>query len=153
MASTEKTSIIGLSKWLAGDKPKRADFVADNEKIDQTLGGHISNASLHLTEQMRERLQNPVSFTQVTGSGSASRSVVLDFEPLFVAVFAVGKPPEVLDSSVCKCYSGFASQSAASIGVLLDLDEVRLYQNSAATDGVRACMNESGVTYVIAAFK
>jgi hypothetical protein len=153
MASTEKTALLGLSKWLSTDKPKRDDFVSDNVKIDTVLGGHIADAQIHLSEVGRERTANPISFMTVAGSGNSSRSLVFDFEPIFAVVFAVGKSAAVYEGEINKCYFACAAQGSASAGISLDGDEIRIYQNASAANGVKACLNESGVTYIVAAFR
>lgn len=46
MASTDKTPNLNLNKWLGGDNPKRADFNADNDIIDELFDeatGHQHN--------------------------------------------------------------------------------------------------------------
>lgn len=37
MPSSNKTANLSLNKWLGSDKPKKDDFVADNEMIDQAV--------------------------------------------------------------------------------------------------------------------
>ena len=49
MASTNKTTRLQLNSWVASDKPKMEDFNSDNAIIDQSLGTHIANTSIHVT--------------------------------------------------------------------------------------------------------
>lgn len=151
MASTDKTPILGLSKWRGTDKPKRVDFVSDNEIIDAALGGHVNNAGLHVNSDQALRLNQPIFIKTITGTGSPERSVVLDFEPVAAVAFAIGKPPVVQNGGTVKVYSAFSAQEKNGAGIELYFDEVRLLQNTAA--GVQNCLNESGVTYVIMAFR
>lgn len=65
MASSNKTTYLGLNRWLGTDKPKREDFNADNQKIDtkvqqlfttisgqgDAIGGHDTAIS-GLTDQV-----------------------------------------------------------------------------------------------------
>lgn len=48
MAASKKSTVLGLCLWEGTDKPRRVDFVADNEAIESQLGGHIQNDNLHL---------------------------------------------------------------------------------------------------------
>lgn len=153
MASTDKTPILGLSKWRGSDKPKRVDFVNDNEVIDAALGGHVNNTDLHLNSDQALRLNQPICIKTITGTGSPERSVVLDFEPAAAVAFAVGKPPVVQNGAQAKVYSAFCAQEKNGAGIELYFDEVRLLQNTAGSGGVQNCLNESGVTYVIMAFR
>ncbi len=151
MASTDKTGILGLSKWRATDKPKRLDFYNDNEIIDSALGGHINNANLHLDSIKLAKINQPMEMKIVSGTGGNSRSNVMSFVPSAVVVFAVGKAPVEVSGANVKVYSAFAAQGQCSSGVLLDGDEVRLYQGTSGS--IINSMNESGVAYVILAFR
>lgn len=74
MASSEKTEKLGLSLWSAADKPERLDFVQDNQKLEQIVGGHIGNLAAHLTTGEKEFLNRPYSITTYVGSGSSTRT-------------------------------------------------------------------------------
>lgn len=53
MAASKKSTVLGLCLWEGTDKPRRVDFVADNEAIESQLGGHIQNDNLHLNDTRR----------------------------------------------------------------------------------------------------
>ena len=58
MPTENKTTNLSLNSWLATDKPKREDFVNDNNIIDTVLGTHIADTSLHITEDFVESISN-----------------------------------------------------------------------------------------------
>ena len=58
MSSSNKTNYLGLNQFVGSDKPKMEDFNADNRLLDEKIQQHIQS-QLHLTEQQRERLENP----------------------------------------------------------------------------------------------
>lgn len=91
MAASEKTEVLGLSLWAGTDKPRRADFVADNSALETLVGGHLQNADLHLDDARRARVDTPVEVRTYTGTGAVSRSLVFDFSPSAAIVFAIGK--------------------------------------------------------------
>ena len=92
MAASKKSTVLGLCLWEGTDKPRRVDFVADNEAIESQLGGHIQNDNLHLNDTRRKRLDTPTEVRTYTGTGAASRTILFGFSPSAVIVFAVGKP-------------------------------------------------------------
>ena len=55
MAASKKSTVLGLCLWEGTDKPRRVDFVADNEAIESQLGGHIQNDNLHLNDTRRKQ--------------------------------------------------------------------------------------------------
>ena len=56
MAATNHSTTLGLSLWEQTDCPEWADFLQDNQKLEQLAGGHISNAALHLTAEEKQFL-------------------------------------------------------------------------------------------------
>ena len=89
MAASKKSTVLGLCLWEGTDKPRRVDFVADNEAIESQLGGHIQNDNLHLNDTRRKRLDTPTEVRTYTGTGAASRTILFGFSPSAVIVFAV----------------------------------------------------------------
>ena len=47
MASSYKTTHLGLNSWTGSDKPKRIDFVTDNEILDEALEDTVLLISSH----------------------------------------------------------------------------------------------------------
>lgn len=145
MAASKKSTVLGLCLWEGTDKPRRVDFVADNEAIESQLGGHIQNDNLHLNDTRRKRLDTP---TEV-------RTILFGFNPSAVIVFAVGKPFSQATTGCTKQYAGIAAGGQNSLGVTLSTAQVTVRQTQTApTDGSgMASLNESGVTYAVLAFR
>ena len=119
MAASKKSTVLGLCLWEGTDKPRRVDFVADNEAIESQLGGHIQNDNLHLNDTRRKRLDTPTEVRTYTGTGAASRTILFGFSPSAVIVFAVGKPFSQATTGCTKQYAGIAAGGQNSLGVTL----------------------------------
>ena len=75
MSSSNKTNYLGLNQFVGSDKPKMEDFNADNRLLDEKIQQHIQS-QLHLTEQQRERLENPgYLIGSYTGDGTTKRTI------------------------------------------------------------------------------
>lgn len=155
MAASKKSTVLGLCLWEGTDKPRRVDFVADNEAIESQLGGHIQNDNLHLNDTRRKRLDTPMEVRTYTGTGAASRTILFGFSPSAVIVFAVDKPFSQAMTGCTKQYAGIAAGGQNSLGVTLSTAQVTVLQTQTApTDGSgMASLNESGVTYAVLAFR
>lgn len=155
MAASEKTEVLGLSLWAGTDKPRRADFVADNTALETLVGGHLNDAELHLDDTRRARLDAPVEVRTYTGTGTASRSLVFSFQPKAVIVFAVGKGPAEYSGTHTKQYAGFSAGGQHSLGVVLSTVQVQVAQDQTEPEigGSMAALNESGVTYAMIVFR
>ena len=155
MAASKKSTVLGLCLWEGTDKPRRVDFVADNEAIESQLGGHIQNDNLHLNDTRRKRLDTPTEVRTYTGTGAASRTILFGFSPSAVIVFAVDKPFSQATTGCTKQYAGIAADGQNSLGVTLSTAQVTVRQTQTApTDGSgMASLNESGVTYAVLAFR
>ena len=95
MAATYHTTHLGLSLWAQTDCPQWADFLQDNQKLDQQVGGHIQDSALHLTAEEKQYLSQRSASVTYTGTGSGTQSVTLPFLPRKLTVLAQGKPPMV----------------------------------------------------------
>lgn len=154
MASTNKTSNLGLNSWLGTDHPTRSDFVLDNTLIDNAVGSHHNNSTLHLTSTEKARVTNPISVKQYLGNGSTSYTVNFEFSPKLVIVQKKNAPPVTYTSSgvvinsgvVAPIYGGTQGMSLSS-GVLM------LSQSAGMIDGAKLNFNEDGATYVVYAFR
>ncbi|MGN1112251.1 MAG: hypothetical protein ACI4RP_03515 [Acutalibacteraceae bacterium] len=154
MASTNKTQNLGLNQWIGTDHPTRSDFVQDNALIDENLGTHLADSSAHLTSYEKQRVSNPVSVKQVSGTGTASVAVSFDFSPRLVLVQKKNSPPVSYSSSGVIINSGFVAPNyGGTQGLSLTSGTLTLANLSAMTDGARASFNEEGETYIIAAFR
>lgn len=155
MAASEKTEVLGLSLWAGTDKPRRSDFVADNTALETLVGGHLSDAGLHLNDTRRARLDTPVEVKTYTGTGAETRSLLFSFSPSAVIVFAVGRGASEYAGAYTKHYTGFAAGGQNSLGVALSTVKVQVSQTQAepASGGSMAALNETGVTYAVLAFR
>lgn len=155
MAASEKTAVLGLSRWKGTDKPRRADFVADNDALEEKVGGHLNDADLHLNADRAARLDTPWEARSYTGNGAAQRAVLFGFTPRFAAVFAVGKGLCAPEGDCIKQYAAFAQPGQSTEGIALNAIQVIVRQAASVPEsgGVMAALNETGVTYILLAFR
>ena len=157
MPSTNKTAHLGLNQWIGSDKPRKDDFNADNAAIDQAIRTHVQDATAHVTSQERQAW-NQVGYKLYTyaGDNSESRTITLDFAPTFGLLFPVGKPIGGYESGPMQNYqrTGFFSPKGCSVGLSL-AEKALTVKNlvEGVPTGFTNRYNETGVTYVIAAFK
>ena len=154
MASSNFTSNLHLSAWTGSDRPKRADFVSDNNIIDTQLGGHIADSAIHVTSDEKARISQPYEVKIYSGSGESERTISLGFTPKFVIVFRRGVPPAAYSSGANVVYSGYACYGHGSTtGLVINSSGVVVTETSVNADGVRVSLNESGSQYTLIAFK
>ena len=89
MAATYHTTHLGLSLWAQTDCPQWVDFLQDNQKLDQQVGGHIQDSALHLTAEDKQYLSQRSASVTYTGTGSGTQSVTLPFLPRKLTVLAL----------------------------------------------------------------
>lgn len=153
MSSTNKTSNLGLNSWLESDKPKRTDFIYDNNIIDNVLGGHISDESIHLTSEEKSRVQEPFSVKTVYGTGDSSVQVKPGFVPSMVIVYKLNSPLCQTEDSYTKVNAGVATSLGTSGGVTISDNVVTLQQDSTAQDGIFYNLNEQYSQYIAVMFR
>ena len=84
MASTNMTEHLKLNQWIGSDKPKMADFNADNRKVDQAVGSHTADQTMHLTEAERAAWNKAIPIVGgYTGDGTPMRAVEMGVAPRF----------------------------------------------------------------------
>lgn len=145
MAASKKSTVLGLCLWEGTDKPRRVDFVADNEAIESQLGGHIQNDNLHLNDTRRKRLDTPTEVRTYTGTGAASRTILFGFSPSAVIVFAVDKPFSQATTGCTKQYAGIAADGQNSLGVTLSTAQVTVRQRHGIAERKRRNVRGVGV--------
>lgn len=155
MATSEKTEVLGLSLWAGTDKPRRADFVADNKALEELVGGHLKDESVHLTAARIQKLETPWEVRAYTGTGAAQRSTIFGFSPSMVIVFPVDHGMFETSGGCTKQYAGIATAAnGGSQGVSINMIQVVVKQDQTApSSGCMAALNESGVNYVIVGFR
>jgi len=154
MPTNNKTANIGLNAWVATDKPKRADFVADNELIDGVLSGHLNDSNMHLSSTQRNRISAPFVAGAYTGDGTAQGVLLLDFTPALVLFARQSKPVFTQSGGETVVSGGFAVPFAGSGGITFNGNRVYLTQTQgAAQDGVRYELNQQYGNYFYIAYK
>lgn len=154
MASSSYTNYLGLSNWAPTDRPKREDFVSDNFIVDNVLGHHIDNMTMHMTASEKTRLQQPYITMIFSGSGTDNRAVTTDFAPKLVFVAKKNAAPTAYENGVTVVNSGMASYShGGSGGVSVSSTGFVLRQQSTASDGMRFSLNEDGCQYLAVVFR
>lgn len=159
MAAANHSTNLGLSLWEQTDRPEWADFLQDNQKLEQLAGGHIANGGIHVTAEEKQFLTQRAAVVTYAGSGSGSASVTLPFLPKRLTVLAQGKPPMAPRSDggwdvFCEEWvSGEeTSYGAGGISVAEDTLTVTLSDGVfAGESGIYHALNRSGVSYVVAA--
>ena len=158
MPSSNKTANYSLNKWISTDKPIMSDFNSDNEILDNIIGTHISNTSIHLTSDEKDRVSKPYFIQLVPGNGAESKEITFSFMPKMVLYCLRGKPFTSFDNSnnYNVINGGFAigNYFGASEGMLLDEAKLTVSQTQSAIEGQNFInLNRSGGQYLCIAFK
>lgn len=158
MAATNHSQNLGLSLWEQTDCPEWADFLQDNQKLEEYAGGHIQNGALHLTAEEKEFLSHRAALLTYTGSGSGAASVTLPFLPRKITVTAQGKPAMIsradggwdVFSEVWLQGEGSAVYGTGGVQVTTDTLTAQFSEGAfAGESGLYHGLNRSGVTYVV----
>lgn len=152
MASSGKTEKLGLSLWEAEDRPQRTDFREDNEKLEELVGGHLTNTAMHLTTNEKNFVRSPFAIMSYTGDGTKSRTFSYPSfrSPRLMLVFAKKAPPmKVVDGKACVYFAVGNSTLGASSGLTINFSNWLVSQQpvNENTAGYRYCLNESGREY------
>jgi len=153
MASSKKTANLGLNNWTDSDSPKRSDFVTDNQIIDNFLGNHINDTSLHLTASEKDRVSSPFDIITYYGTGEASLTIDYIYTPVLAIVCKKNSPLQTLKNSNYSVNSGFAFVGGTTGGLRISSKKITVEQSSEATNGVLYNLNESGSEYMLITFK
>jgi hypothetical protein len=153
MSSTNKTTNLGLNNWIETDRPKRTDFVLDNNIIDTALGNHIKDNQLHLTAEEKQRVTAPFSVFTVYGTGESTVELTPGFNPSMAIVCKKGAPFCVTENGVTKVNAGIVTSGGTSGGLSISNNSVMLEQSSSAVDGVYYNLNEHKALYLAVVFR
>lgn len=155
MATTSYTQNLGLCAWNAGDRPKRIDFVTDNNIIDEVLGEHVNNSSIHVTEEEKTRFENPYTVYTYLGDGAANKTIELTDEYTFAIVFQKFYPTVEIDSNqnIISHFAVVGRSFGSSANITLSKQSLVVTQDTVATDGVINNFNEAEGQYVALLFK
>ncbi|MBR2109306.1 MAG: hypothetical protein IJ932_05100 [Ruminococcus sp.] len=153
MASTNKTPNLRLNSWLDSDRPKRMDFVSDNNIIDSTLGTHLNDSTSHLTPSEKDKVDEPFEICILYGTGETSTSITFDFNPLFVMAYKINSPASEYVNSKNMVNTAYAARNGTSLGISLSNNQVTFYQGNVPDTNYYNNMNKSNSQYVVIAFK
>ena len=158
MPTSNKTTNLGLNNWLETDKPKRIDFIENNEILDTTIGTHLADTTLHMTDADRKLLSTPFVIGTLVGTGDATYEHTLSFEPKLVIVFLKSYPPILYNSTsqytVCSSGIAFQGSSSATFGMNLVGSALTLNQTQGTpSNGFFVNLNKFGGQYMYVAFK
>lgn len=147
MASSNFTARLGLSNWSGDDSPKRADFVSDNNIIDEKLGTHLSNTSIHMTSAEKTKALNPSETLVYAGTGEESRTISgATSQPKFAVVYKKHVPMAELKDGVLTVNFAFGSYSGGSTPGL-SVTSTGIIVKKETADGVTVDLNEEGAQY------
>lgn len=157
MPSSNKTPYLGLNKFVGTDKPKMADFNADNQILDDRFQAHEENKTLHLSpENLQALAKGDFVLGSYVGNGAYERTVSLGFKPAFGILFGVGMPLMAFDANLMTntIFGGFFSKLGCSENIALTTDGLQVKQYLEASGDMKTYnCNQSGVTYVYMAWK
>ena len=157
MPSTNKTPKLGLNNWVGTDKPKRADFVADNTILDGVIAGHMEDTVLHLTDADRVMLSSGIVTDMFAGDGAEQTYIGFPFNPRAVIVFMQNRPPVEHDElgGYMIVNFGIATLVSKSAGIMLDRNKVYLSQSQSAPSagGMFLNLNKNFGQYAYLAFR
>ncbi len=157
MPTENKTTNLHLNSWVGTDKPKRTDFVADNEILDQVIGNHLENFTMHVSEEDRALFEQPFVIGVLGGNGNATCKHTLPINPSCIFVCLKNAPFVEYDSTngYTICNGGFVTTSdgGGTAGIKMFLNTVTLSQSTIASSGRFLNLNKNGGQYFYIAFK
>lgn len=166
MPSSNKTLNLSLNKWLGSDKPKKDDFNADNQKLDDawktmnttltnasaSINGHTGNTGIHITAAERAAWNGKDKF--ITGSykgdGANTRKITLGFAPRFGYLYAENAAMIQMefDNHNMNILSGAFSADGSSLGLSVDATGFTVTNNpTARPNGHTMRYNDTAYTY------
>lgn len=158
MPTSNKTANLNLNNWLETDKPKRIDFVENNNILDNVISTHLANTVLHLTSADRELLTAPFVTGIVSGTGEASHTHTLSITPKFVIFFLRSFFPVSYDATngytVCNGGIALKSTMGSTPGLKLVGNSLTVTQSQGTvSNGVFFNLNKLSGQYLYIAFK
>ena len=150
--STNHTTNYDLNQWEGTDKVLRAEFNADNAKIDAALK---ANADAIAAEAAAREAEVPKIVTGIyTGNGQASQFISLGFTPK--AVYVCNDKGRIFNGNGNSCYGGLAlTGHPVESGVGPTIVEIQTggfsVSYSTASSSVFIAANSQGAVYYYAA--
>lgn len=153
MASTNRTPNLGLSSWIDTDRPKRMDFVSDNNILDSVLGAHLNDSTSHLTSSEKTKVGEPFKVYILYGTGQSSTNLRCDFTPSLVIAFKIGAPVFEYSNSKNVVNTAMATSQGASTGMVMENNVLTFYQGAVPDTNYFNNMNEEYSQYAVIAFR
>lgn len=158
MPTNNKTPNLNLNSWIGTDKPKRQDFVDDNNILDSVIANHIADTIAHMSASEKSLLNAPFIVDMLGGNGSSTCTHTLAFTPKLVIVFLRDNLPIEYNSNENYYVYNFAiatqSATGASRGATLTGNILTLEQTqNTPEDGIFINLNKYFGQYVYIAFK
>ena len=158
MPTNNKTPNLNLNSWIGTDKPKRQDFVDDNNILDSVIANHIADTIAHMSANEKSLLNAPFIVDMLGGNGNSTCTHTLPFTPKLVILFLRDNLPIEHNTEGNYYIYNFAiaTQSAcgASRGATLTGNTLTLEQTqNTPEDGIFINLNKYFGQYVYIAFK
>lgn len=163
VVSDRDTDAFVLSAWamvnasLCPATSSSLDFPSFISK-EHLCGSHVNNTDIHLSGNEKQYLSEPFVTGSYFGTGSASRSISLGFEPSVVIVVASDFPVIYSNHSaqMNSSYCAVGLRGGSSMGIELTGNGFKVFQENGNVDLVRSTapkMNELSTTFFFIAFR
>lgn len=153
MAATSKSTKLKLNLWQETDKPERADFVSDNQIIEEKLGAHLTDSTKHLTSSEKLRASQPFQVFNFIGSGSAQRTYALNFSARAVFLFAADRNFTETTDDGKTVYAAVQIGGYHTPGISLSGKTLTTYQQTDPATATTLALNQTNQRYVGIAFQ
>ncbi|MCR4925780.1 MAG: hypothetical protein K5917_05785 [Clostridiales bacterium] len=154
MSSSSKTNILSLNQWALSDKPKCEDFNYDNERIENILGTHCVNSTIHVTGSDKQLWNEPFVIGNYQGSNRSEVDFDLGFKPKIVLIFADTVPLYQVVSGVYRHFSAIATRGHKGYGLEITNSGFKItHMQNADSFNSMARLNDVQYIYTYIAFK
>lgn len=118
-------------------------------------GSHINNADVHLSETQKQYLEQPFVTGSYFGTGTASRTINLGFEPTVAIVLSSDYPfiysNHATSSNIA--YAAVGLRNGNSLGIEVTKNGFKVMNSDVAIKGTVPQLNEGGTTFFYIAFR
>ena len=155
MSSSNKTDFLNLNEWVLSDIPNMQDFNSDNQKIDEALSNHLSDDSIHISEETLSRISSPFTVGSYVGDDSEERTITLEFVPKFGIIFPNNNASAIyMDSHNSTFqYFGFFTPDFSTLGISLSQNNLKVIQFEGSASQSMPTLNKIDVTYTYIIWK
>ena len=153
IASDRDTDALVLNGYLLVESdfcPAVSSGMQFQSFMDKELlcGSHIRNDTIHVTQEDKDAWSHPFTTGRFFGTGSASRTIDLGFQPTLLFVFAEQYAPTEVDASLNnRLYAAQGTPAGCTIGLTITDRGFSVQNAVTSVSTIVACLNESGVTY------